>query len=221
MTYLRALALGTLIAAVLMAALLSWLSSTSVRAQEDCTEVLSIGPETESQITDTFDIDGNSFRLSGNITSLAGEGGGPVVGLSALDEEDLQVDAFLITVEGPFAENVLEGPGTFTVEINASDAEYTLNVEDCGSTPGGGAAKKKTDGSTTPTKKTDSSPKPQTTLSPPPPRPSPPPPPPRPTPAPAPPFKAGGAEAGPVPLMPSGGCPKEFPVKRGKACYAA
>jgi micrococcal nuclease len=57
----------------------------------------------------------------------------------------------------------------------------------------------------------------------PPPEPSPmPPPPPRPpppTPPPAPPFKPGGPEAGPVPLMPSGGCPKEFPVQQGKACY--
>ena len=42
---------------------------------------------------------------------------------------------------------------------------------------------------------------------------------PQPTPAPAPQFKAGGSEAGPVPLMPSGGCPKEFPVKQGNACY--
>ena len=46
-----------------------------------------------------------------------------------------------------------------------------------------------------------------------------PPPPPQPTPTPAPAFKAGGSEAGPVPLMPSGGCPKEFPVKQGNACY--
>jgi len=45
------------------------------------------------------------------------------------------------------------------------------------------------------------------------------PPPPQPTLAPAPAFKAGGSEAGPVPLMPSGGCPKEFPVKQGNACY--
>jgi hypothetical protein len=57
---------------------------------------------------------------------------------------------------------------------------------------------------------------------PPPPKQQPPPqpaPPPQPTPAPAPAFKAGGSEAGPVPLMPSGGCPKEFPVKQGNACY--
>jgi hypothetical protein len=32
-------------------------------------------------------------------------------------------------------------------------------------------------------------------------------------------FDAGGPEGGPVPLMPGGGCPSEYPVKRGDACY--
>lgn len=32
-------------------------------------------------------------------------------------------------------------------------------------------------------------------------------------------FKAGGSTYGPVPLMPNGGCPKEFPVQRDKGCY--
>ncbi len=32
-------------------------------------------------------------------------------------------------------------------------------------------------------------------------------------------FKAGGPTEGPVPTMPGGGCPKEFPVERGGACF--
>lgn len=32
-------------------------------------------------------------------------------------------------------------------------------------------------------------------------------------------MNAGGPTAGPMPLMPGGGCPKEFPVARGGACY--
>ena len=32
-------------------------------------------------------------------------------------------------------------------------------------------------------------------------------------------FEAGGPEGGPVPLMPGGECPFEYPVKRGDACY--
>jgi hypothetical protein len=51
--------------------------------------------------------------------------------------------------------------------------------------------------------------------------PTPPTPTPFPIPPPTPSFKAGGAEAGPVPLMPNGRCPKEFPVKQGGACYAS
>ena len=51
-------------------------------------------------------------------------------------------------------------------------------------------------------------------------------PPPSPGPRPSPPpepdgtlFKAGGSEVGPLPLMPNGGCPKEFPTKKGNGCY--
>jgi hypothetical protein len=32
-------------------------------------------------------------------------------------------------------------------------------------------------------------------------------------------LKAGGPTSGPAPLMPGGGCPVEFPLKRGEACY--
>ena len=33
-------------------------------------------------------------------------------------------------------------------------------------------------------------------------------------------LEAGGPTAGPVPLMPDGGCPEEYPVERAGACYA-
>lgn len=48
-------------------------------------------------------------------------------------------------------------------------------------------------------------------------------PPPAPAPSPSPPallFNSGGPKKGPVPLMPNGSCPKEFPKKRGDACFA-
>jgi len=32
-------------------------------------------------------------------------------------------------------------------------------------------------------------------------------------------LEAGGPEEGPVPMMPGGGCPTEFPIKQGNACY--
>ena len=32
-------------------------------------------------------------------------------------------------------------------------------------------------------------------------------------------FESGGPQSGPLPLMPDGGCPKEFPTKTNGACY--
>ena len=32
-------------------------------------------------------------------------------------------------------------------------------------------------------------------------------------------LKAGGPTYGPVPLAPGGGCPEEYPIERGGACY--
>lgn len=81
---------------------------------------------------------------------------------------------------------------------------------------------------TTPGPKTGPDDGPKTNPSPPPPPPPTPPPLPPPTPPPPPPnpgnqggtlFEAGGADYGPVPLMPNGGCPREYPVKRSKGCY--
>jgi outer membrane biosynthesis protein TonB len=71
------------------------------------------------------------------------------------------------------------------------------------------------------------SPQPNPSPSPPPtpppaPRPTPPP---QPVPTPPPDsgtlFEAGGSNDGPLPLMKGGSCPKEFPDRRGNACYAA
>lgn len=44
-------------------------------------------------------------------------------------------------------------------------------------------------------------------------------PPPQPDPSPGELFNAGGPAEGPVPAMPSGDCPKEYPLQRGDACY--
>ncbi len=34
-------------------------------------------------------------------------------------------------------------------------------------------------------------------------------------------LEAGGPGNGPVPLMPGGGCPKEFPLQKAEACYSS
>src|ERR671910_3096153 len=32
-------------------------------------------------------------------------------------------------------------------------------------------------------------------------------------------FRAGGSSDGPVPMLPKGGCPREYPEQRGDTCY--
>lgn len=34
-------------------------------------------------------------------------------------------------------------------------------------------------------------------------------------------LEAGGPEQGPIPLMPNGSCPKEYPIQQGTACYSS
>ena len=181
---------------------------------ENCTEVFTLGPETESQITPPINIDGNSFRVSGILTNTEGGDGPTSQSLTITptnQEDDFPTDIILVQEEGPFDDTVLEGPGTFTLEIDvgvSGNVEYTLLVEDCGATPGGGPAPERT----TPQPSPGPGPSPSPT------------PPPRPQPAPQPPptpplMKAGGPEDGPAPKMPSGECPKEYPVEKGKGCY--
>ena len=170
-------------------------------AQANCTEVLSIGPETENIRTDPFQIQGDTIRLSGKLQSLD-EGVFPLLIITPTDESGLAVDYFQATDNGPFDYNVLVGPGTYTLDIETSGSErYSLKVEDCGSSPGGN------DPSPSPSPAPSSSPTPS----------------PSPTPIDRGPgqnlFRSGGPSEGPLPLMANGTCPKEFPVKRGGACY--
>jgi outer membrane biosynthesis protein TonB len=75
--------------------------------------------------------------------------------------------------------------------------------------------------SPTPPPPTPAPPSPPPPPTPPTPQPTPPPPPPpTPQPNPGPLLEAGGPSTGPVPMMPDGSCPPEYPVKRTGACYS-
>jgi hypothetical protein len=198
------------------------LGGSEVQAQEDCREVLSIGPETENQITEPFDIEGNSFRVSGDLRNIDPEDSIQSLTIRPIDQDtDLAADVILTQDVGPFEETVLEGPGTFALEIEVGvggNVEYTVRVEDCGATPRGGPGEPK-GGSTNP----NTSPAPKTPASPPKissPAPKTPPPAPK-TPAPKESgslMKAGGPSEGSVPSMPGGGWPQEFPAMRDRVC---
>lgn len=115
---------------------------------------------------------------------------------------------------------ISEGPGEYDISAGSSDAEYTVTVEECAGM--GGAP---TPSPSPPPSPPTPNPPPNPSLPPtprPPPNPGPPPNPPAPPISrPAPPFNAGGPKEGPVPLMPNGGCPKEFPIIQSGACYPA
>ena len=169
----------------------------TAQAQDQCTEVLTIGPETENIISEPFEITGNTFRLSGDLTFLT-EGGLPGISITPMDEQGNSVGFFPIDQEGPFTENVLEGPGTFTLEITTiNQVEYTITVEDCGSSPTGGGAAQYDDSSVAPPAEAPVAPPADDPSL----------------------FESGGPEEGPAPVMPGGACPPEFPNARDGGCW--
>ena len=104
---------------------------------------------------------------------------------------------------------IQNGPGDYAVTVGFVGSGYTVTVEECA---GGRASQPR---ATTPTSvpadssasappsTPDSTPRdstldagPDTDL-----------------------FQSGGPQSGPLPLMPDGGCPREFPTKRNGACY--
>lgn len=80
-------------------------------------------------------------------------------------------------------------PGSYSIEIASQEADYTINVEDCG---GGGPARDASQQTSLP--QTGQSNRSRL-------------------------LEAGGPTDGPVPVLPGGGCPEEYPVERSGACH--
>ena len=114
---------------------------------------------------------------------------------------------------------IQNGPGNYVVTVGFVGSGYTVTVEECAggraSGPRATTPRNTTPRTTTPTSvpadssasappsTPDSTPRdstldagPDTDL-----------------------FQSGGPQSGPLPLMPDGGCPREFPTKRNGACY--
>lgn len=99
----------------------------------------------------------------------------------------------------------------FTFSPTDPDQEYVVTVFECGD-PSGGESNNP---------KTTSQDKAKGQPAPPPPKATPPPAPktePKSQPK-GPELKSGGSSGGPVPRMPNGGCPREYPVERGEGCF--
>lgn len=82
------------------------------------------------------------------------------------------------------------GPGSYTIEIASQEADYTITVEDCDASAAVRTASQR------PTALPRTGQDDTRRL-----------------------LEAGGPEDGPVPIIPGGGCPDEYPVERSGACY--
>jgi hypothetical protein len=160
--------------------------------QGGCTPVTEITGR-GNQESDPFEIKGQSFRVvfeADNPGQTEGyaffnvidENGGVVPpdsqNLSSDDPTHVAGDA---TFSGD--------PGSYSIEIASQEADYTINVEDCG---GGGPAQ----GASQQTRLPQTGQSNKSRL-----------------------LEAGGPTGGPVPVMPGGGCPQEYPVEKSGACH--
>ncbi len=221
MLYSRTLALAGISLSLALAAVLVW-ALASGRAggaqtdeeEEECT-VVETFTGTGQQRTDLFDIGTSSWAVFYEFLDTE-QGSELTLDLTVYDESGGTVPADLEPPDPADEPNlgtfdVQSAPGRYSLDIRPSspDREYIVEAAECEGAPSNGGGE--TTGSVPP-------PSPPRPTPPPPPRPQPSPPPPPPAP-PAPPFKAGGPQGAPVPAMPNGSCPKEFPAQRGGACY--
>jgi hypothetical protein len=215
------LGLACVVALVVYGILLSGSSEAQTPpSEENCPSATQIEQLTQTgeTTTDFFDAPTGQFVISYEFPEAAS---GIIYRLEVNPEREGGIASALGLLEDPpdLPENqgqtkVEDIPGRYRLELSPSDPnqEYVVAIYECD--PSGGE-------STIPSPSLPPSPTPAPSPSfAPTPRPTPPP---QPTPAPPPDsgtlFKAGGSSTGPVPVMPSGKCPREFPDKRGGACY--
>jgi len=189
--------------------------------------------DTADQSFPEFEIDGDEWRCIVKATSTA-ETRGSVTVETVFDPDNPGFGIATVSVDLEFSptdtssSSIIDGPDTFTLEVDANGAEYDILV--CESqTPGDGGGGDTTNGAP----KTQPSP-PSAPITPSPPAPKTLSPAPK-TSSPAPKtlepdsgsppdqgtlMNAGGFTTGPMPIMSSGSCPRELPELRDGACYS-
>ena len=182
------------------------LGTTALAQQNDCTSVTNINGRGNQQ-SETFEIAGQTFRIKFRADGPGDNSGyaffnvvdenGGIVQPSSQDLSRDDPDR----IEGNATFS--SGPGTYGLVIASQSADYTIEVEDCGSSAGRNGSgpqnvkQNVTSQSTNQnsTSRDERSDKNGTLL------------------------EAGGPSDGPLPIMPGGGCPDEYPVEKDAACY--
>ena len=86
----------------------------------------------ENRITPEFEITGNVFRLSYETVLIDPDSFGGSLDIEVRDESGQSIgQGPLVFDEVTDSENILAGPGTFSLEITADNVEYIIEVEDC------------------------------------------------------------------------------------------
>jgi hypothetical protein len=175
-------------------------------AQQNC-ETLQTFSGDGIKETQPFTVTGDTWRLRYDFQSTASDQQSSSFEMSVYKSGNT-IPESVITLDNPGSDTsyVDAGAGTYYLSIESANATWTVTVEECSTpaqtgspTPSGSASAPASTPASTPRPDSPSQKpkKPKRDL-----------------------FDSGGPTSGPLPLMPNGGCPREFPVQRGKACYA-
>ena len=184
----------------------SWDDIRKAYAQQNCDTVQTF---TGNGIKDTqpFTVTSETWRLRYDFESTTDDQQSSTFEMTVFKPGNT-IPESIITLERPGSDTsyVNAGAGTYYLSIGTANANWTVNVEECDAsappgTPSPGQASESGSASTPASTPAPGSQKPKSkperNL-----------------------FESGGPTSGPLPLMPNGECPQEFPEQRGKACYA-
>jgi len=187
----------------------SWDDTRKANAQQNCDEVRTF-TGTGIKETQPFTVTSDTWRLRYDFQSSTPDQQSSSFDMSVYKTGNT-IPESVISLEKPGSDTtyVNAGAGTYYLSIGSANAAWTVTVEECSaSAPGSpnpkgsasssaSASKPATKPATKPAPASPSrKPKPKRNL-----------------------FDSGGPENGPVPQMPEGGCPAEFPVEQAGLCY--
>ena len=180
----------------------SWDDAPKANAQQNCDEVQTFSGNGIKE-TQPFTVSGDTWRLRYDFESSTPDQHSSSFDMSVYKSGNT-IPESVITLERPGSDTtyVQAGAGTYYLSIESANATWSVTVEECSASAPGGSPNPKSSASSSSPASTPApasrSPKPKSkgNL-----------------------FDSGGPENGPVPLMPEGGCPAEFPVERAGLCY--